>query len=421
MSYNPTAAVSDSLQPRLPPHIFDKICHAPKPLAATYYYDLHVVASRARLLRQTLPPWTHIYYATKANGNRAVLNALAPHIDGFDVSSSQEITDCVAAVSFDMARKDRLFVGTGPAKNDQFLIDLLRSRSIINAESELEIYRINRLARRLSITAEVALRVSPKRTMLTNSMSIGGAETVFGVAEDDVPVIIEIIHSLDSIDLVGFHFHALSNNLDVPLHVRYVNWCVQWCLEIANKCHINLRVIDCGGGLGVPFQGESSFDLELFRSGLLEIDRPSSLQIILEPGRWLVAAAGYYASEIIDLKYSSGRWFATISGGINHFRLPTTWDIPHRFNVVPIDTWNESCDRLEVASTPITVCGQLCTPEDTLVRGTLTERIRPGDIIVFPLAGAYGWELALQSFIGHPVAERITINAADYERHAKKG
>ena len=271
MRYNSTAAVSDSRQPLLPPHIFDEIRLAPKPLSATYYYDLHVVASRARLLREALPPWTLIYYATKANGNRAVLNALAPHVDGFDVSSSQEITDCIAAVPFDMARKDRFFVGTGPAKNDQFLLELLKYRSIINAESELEIYRIDRLARKSGTTAEVALRVSPKRTMLTKSISIGGAKTVFGVAEDDVPAIVETIHSLDSVHLVGFHFHALSNNLDVPLHVKYIQWCVQWSLEIANKCHIDLRVIDCGGGLGVPFQGESPFDLELFRSGLLRL------------------------------------------------------------------------------------------------------------------------------------------------------
>ena len=62
--------------------------------------------------------------------------------------------------------------------------------------------------------------------------------------------------------------------------------------------------------------------------------------------------------------------------------------------------------RPEVCDLPVTVVGELCTPEDTLARDVKVGRLRVGDVVVFPMAGSYGYEFAMPEFLGHPRAER---------------
>jgi diaminopimelate decarboxylase len=132
---------------------------------------------------------------------------------------------------------------------------------------------------------------------------------------------------------------------------------------------------------------------------------------VFEPGRWLVADCGYYAAEVTDLKNVHGSWFAVLRGGINHFMRPVIGD-PHNFTVLPLERWPYTCQRPEVRDAPVTVVGELCTPADVLAHNITVERIRAGDIVVFPRAGSYGWEVALQEFLGHPRAPRLTVDVA---------
>lgn len=134
---------------------------------------------------------------------------------------------------------------------------------------------------------------------------------------------------------------------------------------------------------------------------------------MLEPGRYLAADCGYYAAEVLDLKRTHGRYFAVVRGGIHHFRLPSTphaGEHGHPFAVVPVEGWDYPFPRPHVERVPITVAGELCTPRDVLARDTWVERLRGGDIMVFPLAGAYGWEISHRDFLAHPYPERIILD-----------
>ena len=94
---------------------------------------------------------------------------------------------------------------------------------------------------------------------------------------------------------------------------------------------------------------------------------------------------------------------------INHFLRPVSDQTAHNFTVVPVERWPYACPRPEVRNAPVTVVGELCTPADVLARDVAVDRIRPGDVAVFPRVGSYGWELALQEFLGHPRADRMTV------------
>ncbi|MCZ7430674.1 hypothetical protein [Streptomyces sp. WMMC1477] len=136
---------------------------------------------------------------------------------------------------------------------------------------------------------------------------------------------------------------------------------------------------------------------------------PAGARVILEPGRYLAADCGWYAAEVTDLKNSYGHWFAMLRGGINHFQLPTSWGIVHNITVLPVDTWPAGLPRPTAENASLTVVGELCTPEDTLLRDVRVDRIRAGDLVVFPNSGSYGWEFAMPNFLGHPAAERHVL------------
>jgi diaminopimelate decarboxylase len=130
---------------------------------------------------------------------------------------------------------------------------------------------------------------------------------------------------------------------------------------------------------------------------------------VLEPGRYLVADCGYYAAEVTDVKMVAGTWFAVLSGGINHFLRPALGDYAGTVTVVPVDGWDVALPRPRVSDTHVTVVGALCSPSDVLAREVAVREVRAGDLMVFSQAGSYGWELAIQQFLGHPPAQRTTV------------
>ena len=93
---------------------------------------------------------------------------------------------------------------------------------------------------------------------------------------------------------------------------------------MARACGIDLQVVDVGGGLGIPVEGQASLDLDLLADGLRAIRPPVGARVVFEPGRWLVNDCGYYAAEVTDLKRVHGSWFVVLRGGINHFLRPVS-------------------------------------------------------------------------------------------------
>ncbi|MFE4537925.1 alanine racemase [Streptomyces scopuliridis] len=391
-----------------------ELADAGRPLSA-YVYDGDVAAGRARELRAALPEWAAVYYAVKANSFPGVVEALAPYVDGFEVASVAELELALRAGRFQGQGAESSaaplpavpVVAAGPAKSVPVLTALVRAGvEAINAESLLELHRISRIAVAEGVTARVALRVNPAEIPITGALLMGGAASQFGVAEPDVPDVLREARKLPGLDLVGFHIHAASGNLDAATHAAYLRWCVEWSVRTARETGIELRHVDIGGGIGVAFEGEEPFDVGRFGELAAGIEPPAGVKVILEPGRFVVADCGWYAAEVTDVKTSYGESFAVLRGGINHFQLPTSWDIVHNVAVLPVEKWGEECPRPTAENTRVTVVGELCTPEDTLLRDVLIDRVRAGDLIVFPYAGSYGWEFAMHSFLGHPVAER---------------
>ncbi|WP_116246576.1 alanine racemase [Nocardiopsis sp. FIRDI 009] len=381
-----------------------------------YVYDPSLAADRARTLRASLPAWARVYFAAKSNGFPPVLAHLAEAVDGFEAASLYEARACLAALDGrgDGPRPGRIAV-SGPGKTPELLSGLARLRAregadvVVNAESELELHRISAAAREAGTVMPVTLRVNPERVPVSGALVMGGTPGPFGVPEPLVPSALRTAALLPGLDLVGFHVHAVSGNTDAAAHAAYVRWCLEWARSTARAHDVDLRVVDVGGGLGVPFEeGDASFDLAAFGAALAELGDPG-VEVVFEPGRWIAAPTGWYVARVTDVKSSYGGHFAVVRGGINHFQLPTSWEIRHNFAVLPGRAWPSALPRPGVADVPVTVSGELCTPEDVLARDVRVASVRAGDVLVFPNAGAYGHEFAMPAFLAHPGAPRVTV------------
>lgn len=375
--------------------------------ASGYVYDPAVATDRARRLRAALPDWATLLFAVKANAYPPVLEALAAEggVDGFEVASQLE-----ASLASSILPAGRPIAAAGPAKHPGLLEQLLAAGvTVVHAESHTELLRLDALGRKAGRRLPVALRVNPARVAVTGTLAMGGRSTAFGVPEHEVPHLLEVVRGLPGIDLVGFHMHAVSGNRDARMHAAYIRWVLEWSAATATAHGVDLRWVDAGGGLGVSYDGSPALDLDLLATELDRVTPPAGVEVVLEPGRWLAADCGWYAAEVVDLKESHGTPFVVVRGGIGGYALPPTEDFPFPVVVLPVESWDEPFERPLRRGATVTVSGELCTPEDVLVRDVQIEQVRVGDVLVFPQAGAYGYEFALRDFLGHPAPTRSVL------------
>jgi diaminopimelate decarboxylase len=379
----------------VPPAVAAAILATTPPRCA-YVYDRAVVRERARALRGALPPGSMLLYAVKANGHPGVLDALADVVDGFEVASGGELALARAA-----ARPGQAIVMGGPGKTEDELRAAVAAGATVNVESALELRRLAVAAKRTGRPARATLRVNRRHAALPGSHAMTGQPTPFGIDEEALGEVVALARAHPAVALVGFSLHAVSNNLDAVAHARFVTDAVAWSVAAARRYDLPLTVINVGGGFGISYTSAERFDPATFARELAGLRLPAGARLVVEPGRYLAAEAGWYAAEVLDLKRTHGRWFAVLRGGTHHFRLPAAWGYSHPFAVLRVDAWPHPYPRPEVRDVAVDAVGELCTPRDVLSRGQPVTRLRVGDVLVFPRAGAYGWEISHHDFLRH--------------------
>ncbi|GIE98803.1 alanine racemase [Paractinoplanes rishiriensis] len=359
--------------------------------ACAYVYDTAALRARAASVRHSLPPSAVLLYAAKANGHPAVLATLAQACDGLEVASGGELALARAAGA------SRIVFG-GPAKTDAELTAALAAGALINVES---LHELRRLAALASSPPDVCLRVNRLGAGLRGSHTMTGAPTPFGIEESQLAPAVRV----PGVRIIGFHLHAVSNNLDGAAHASFVNDGIDWSQRTAAAVGIDLRVINVGGGFGIDYVTGATMDLTPLRT----VRVPAGVELIFEPGRLLTAEAGCYAASVLDVKTTHGRTFAVLRGGTHHFRLPAAWGYSHPFEIVPVSEWPHPYPRPSVTDTAVDAVGELCTPRDVLTRGQHVRSLRAGDILVFPRAGAYGWDISHHDFLRHDPPEFLIV------------
>jgi diaminopimelate decarboxylase len=245
----------------------------------------------------------------------------------------------------------------------------------------------------------------------------GGESSKHGIWHETVPDALARIDAHD-LDLVGLHMH-IGSGADIEHLGRVCEAMVQQ-VERVTASGRDLRAISAGGGLPVPYRkGDSQIDPEqhfhLWNEARRRIERllghPVTLEI--EPGRYLLAAAGVLVSEVRATKEVGGNHFTLIDAGFNDLVRPTMYGAHHEISLI------SRSDALEErAKRPTIVAGPLCESGDVFTQdssGNVSPRDLPeacvGDLLVFSDAGAYGASMG-SNYNSRPLAPEVLVDGA---------
>lgn len=371
-----------------------------------YVYARKHLSERVELLRRTLPAQVHLHYAIKANPMPAVVQHMAPLVDGLDVASAREML-----IALDAGISPKLISFAGPGKSPAELARAVAAGIVLNVESELEVARLAQIARETGRRPQIAVRVNPDFELKTSGMKMSGGPKQFGIDAERVPDLLRHLHELP-LEFVGFHIFSGSQNLRAEAIVEAQQKSVALAIELARSAPSPVRILNIGGGFGIPyFPGEKPLDLAPIAAGLSELVQTTQAQLpdaqlVIELGRYLVGEAGVYVCRVVDRKISRGHVFLVTNGGLHH-HLSASGNFGQvlRKNYPVLVGNRVRGQEREIA----TVVGPLCTPLDLLGDRVELARAEVGDLIVVLQSGAYGLSASPLGFLSHPAPVEFLI------------
>jgi diaminopimelate decarboxylase len=348
-----------------------------------YVYSAATIRDRYERLERMLGSVPHrIHYTLKANSSRAILELARSLGAGADVVSGGELHRALAA---GFAPSDIIFGGVG--KTEREIAEALDAGILlINAESEGEVRLIDRLAGERGMIATVSLRVNPEITLDTphDYIKTGGRGHKFGIPHDDVVHVAEVAAGLLNVKLVGLDMHLGSQLSRIDPYREGTERLASIVAELVRRGIHTLEYLDIGGGLGVRYDTEEPPDLRRFASLVLPTVADTGLQLIMEPGRFIVGNGGALVSQVLYRKRSGGKDYVVADAGMTELLRPSHYGAFHK--VVAMR------QRGDVKK--VDVVGPVCESGDFLALDRELDDVQPGDFLVVCDVGAYGYAMA---------------------------
>ncbi len=369
-----------------------------------YVYDLGVIDRQVGALRAVLPVRAELAFAVKANPALAVVTHLGRLGLGADVASGGEL---VTALRAGIAPES--IVMTGPGKRDMELAAAVQvGIRAVTVESLGELARLERIAAELGHRQPVMLRSAVSEVARLERVRLVGDDGAgkFGMDAADLVDAARLAARSAHLELLGLHAFGASNILDARALVDHVAATARAAREMGRLTGMPIRLIDAGGGLGIPYEShEESLDLVSFGRGLTAIvdgwlgdPLLAEARLLLEPGRFLVGPAGAYLARVVDTKTVDGTVVVILDGGVHHVLRPALVGQEHRVRLL-----SPASGR----PTPVTVAGPLCSGLDVLAQGAVMPMPAVGDLMAVLDVGAYGFTESMPLFLSHPIPPEV--------------
>jgi len=348
-----------------------------------YAYSRAMIESSFRAFDDGLAGLPHLVcYAVKANSTLAILDVLARQGAGFDIVSGGELARVLAAGG----RADRvIFSGVGKSAAEMRM-GLAAGIRCFNVESEPELERLDAVAREMGRRAPVSLRINPDVDAGTHPyISTGMAGNKFGIPHGRALDVYRRAASLANLEVVGIDCHIGSQILDTAPLEEALDRVLELATALARE-GIRLRHLDLGGGFGIAYRaGEQAPDVRAYGQRLVKRLAGSGYEVMLEPGRAIVGAAGVLLTRVEYLKLDKAKRFAVVDASMSELIRPALYQ-----------AWHEI---VEVAPAPAAaretydVVGPVCESSDVLGEARALA-IREGDLLAILSAGAYGMAMS---------------------------
>ena len=366
-----------------------------------YVYSTATLLRHFKLFDDALRGMDHLVcYAMKAASNQAILKTLGDAGAGMDVVSGGEYMRAKAAG----VPGDRIvFSGVGKTA-DEIRLALTGGIRQFNVESEPEMQVLNAVALELGVVAPITIRVNPDVDAKTHAkIATGKSENKFGIPISRAHEVYAMAGALKGLDVIGIDVHIGSQLTDLaPFEAAY-NKVAELTEELRAQGH-NIKRLDLGGGLGIPYERSNEAPPLPSDYGALVKRTLGHLgcEIEIEPGRLIAGNAGLMVSEVIYVKEGEDREFLIIDGAMNDLIRPAMYDAHH--DIVPVV---EAAAGIKMAKYDIV--GPVCESGDTFAKHREMAPMKSGDLVAFRSAGAYGAVMASE-YNSRPLVPEVLVN-----------
>jgi diaminopimelate decarboxylase len=367
-----------------------------------YVYNGDAFDERIERLQNALSGVDHlICYALKANDSLAMISIAAHGGLGADVVSAGEL---LKALRGGILPSDIVFSGVGKRREEIAMAIEVGVQSL-NVESMQELDIVAEEAHAQSTVARVGVRLNPDVSTDTHEyIATGGGDAKFGVPADQVYELLLRAHRDPNLEPVALSFHVGSQIFDpAPIFEAAERAAGVW--RDLRSAGVELKEFDVGGGLGVPYMGDTEFDLASYVDRLGKLASELGATLVLEPGRWLVAPVGTLLTRVLYTKDIADRRIAICDAGMTELLRPALYGAEHPFTFIT-DTAGRKTGRVDLV-------GPACESGDFLGKDREMALPEPGDLIAVGYAGAYARVMASQ-YNARPLAPEVLAEAGGW-------
>ncbi len=364
----------------------------------TYVYSGAAITSRLQQIQQAMAGLpVQICYAVKANSNLAVLQMIGQQGAGADIVSEGELRRALKA---GIAANRVVFSGVGKTESEMRFA-LTAGIKQFNIESRNEMELLAAVAKSMGVVARATIRVNPDVDALTHKkISTGKSENKFGIPLHEAPALFARAAQLPSLHLRGLHVHIGSQILQTQPYAQTMQRIAEMVATLRDHGH-TIDTVDLGGGIGVPYHTEhgEEFPLNDYAALIREHIAPLNTQIILEPGRYLVANAGVLLTKTLFIKQGQDRQFAVLDAAMNDLLRPSMYDAWH--DILPVIKNSNTQQRYDVV-------GPVCETGDTFAIDRDIPALQQDDLVAIMSAGAYGSSMS-STYNSRPLAAEVLV------------
>lgn len=366
-----------------------------------YCYSTRAMQAWCRSFTDNLSDLDHlIAYSVKANPNTYVVRTFVDEGCGADVVSGGELRRAVRAGT---PPERIVFSGVGKTA-EELALALSTGIRQFNVESTEELCLLNSIAVSMNRRAPVCLRINPDIAAGTHTkISTGRAEDKFGMPSRTAYETFKESNRYGAIDFVGLDVHIGSQiNELTPFEAAFQAIAELICLLRSEGYEV--RRADIGGGIGVAYPGEQALPVSAYCELVRRVFQNMDVEIIVEPGRALVAMAGCLVSRVLYVKAGAHREHVILDAAMNDFMRPAIYDAHHE--IIPLR-------QSAVSSTVYDIAGPVCEATDVFARERSLATLRSGDLIAIMGAGAYGASLS-NEYNSRPLVPEVLVKESDW-------
>ena len=370
-----------------------------------YVYSSATLLRHYGLFDDALSGLPHmVCFAMKSLSNIAILKLLGDAGAGMDVVSGGEYLRARAAG----VPGDRIvFSGIGKTRAEMTLA-LQGGIRQFNVESEPEMVVLDEVARSLGVVAPITVRVNPDVDAKTHAkIATGKSENKFGIPIARARDVYALAARLKGLKVIGIDVHIGSQLTDLaPFEQAYRK--VAELTGVLRADGHDIRRLDLGGGLGIPYtRGNDAPPLPQDYGALIKRTVGHlGCEIEIEPGRLISGNAGILVSQVIYVKSGEGRNFLILDAAMNDLIRPAMYDAHH--DIVAVME-----PAVGVEQHPYDIVGPVCESGDTFAKARQMPSVSAGDLVAFRSAGAYGAVMASE-YNSRPLIPEVLVQGDQF-------